>query len=116
MKQLILLFFILVIGASFSADEHIYNQANTSIVQHKIERFYPNPAVQFIHFDFNETVEKYFVLEVYNFIGRKMNNIPVIAKKITIYFDGNYTRGLYLFQLRDKSGRIVESGKFQVIR
>jgi hypothetical protein len=26
----------------------------------------------------------------------------------------NFTRGLYIFQLKDPSGRVMESGKFQV--
>ena len=28
----------------------------------------------------------------------------------------DYGRGVYIYQLRDKTGRIVESGKFQVSR
>ncbi|TAG14969.1 MAG: T9SS C-terminal target domain-containing protein [Sphingobacteriia bacterium] len=110
------LFFIIFIGGSFTADEYIYSTINNSGSQHKIERFYPNPAIQYIHFDLNESVDKYNVLEVYNFMGRKMSSVQVSSRKLTIYFDDNFTRGLYIFQLRDRSGRIIESGKFQVIR
>jgi hypothetical protein len=35
-------------------------------------------------------------------------------EKITITLDDSYLRGLYIYQLRDQNGRIVDSGKFQV--
>ena len=28
----------------------------------------------------------------------------------------DFSRGIYIYQLRDKSGRMVESGKFQVAK
>ena len=49
-------------------------------------------------------------------MGRKMTSQRVTGIKMTIYFDDNYFRGLYIYQLKDRSGRIVESGKFQVSR
>jgi outer membrane protein assembly factor BamB len=45
-----------------------------------------------------------------------MNDIRISDSKLTITFDDNYFRGLYVYQLRDNTGRIVESGKFQVIK
>ncbi len=118
MKRAIILFlfFMVIIGESFIADDHSYSTINNSGSLHKIERFYPNPAIQYIRFDFSESVDKYNVLEVYNFMGRKMSSVQVFSRKLTIYFDDNFTRGLYIFQLRDRSGRIIESGKFQVIQ
>ena len=80
----------------------------------KIAHFYPNPATSYINFTFDKTVDKSYTLQVYNFIGRKMNDIRISDSKITINLDDNYLRGLYVYQLRDQSGRIVESGKFQV--
>ncbi len=80
----------------------------------KITHFYPNPATSYINFTFDKTVDKTYSLQVYNFIGRKMNDIRLTETKITINLDDNYYRGLYVYQLRDQSGRIIESGKFQV--
>jgi hypothetical protein len=34
--------------------------------------------------------------------------------RLTISLDDSYLRGLYIYQLRDQTGRIVDSGKFQV--
>ena len=36
-----------------------------------------------------------------------------IANKFSIDL-GNFTRGVYVYQLRDKTGKLVETGKFQV--
>jgi gamma-glutamylcyclotransferase (GGCT)/AIG2-like uncharacterized protein YtfP len=36
--------------------------------------------------------------------------------KITVQLDENYYRGIYVYQLRDIAGRLIESGKFQVIK
>jgi hypothetical protein len=82
----------------------------------KVTSFYPNPATSYINFSFDKTVDKTYTLQVYNFIGRKMNDIRISDAKLTITFDDNYFRGLYVYQLRDNTGRIVESGKFQVIK
>ncbi len=81
-----------------------------------VQKFYPNPATQYISFEFDKSVDASYKLEIYSFIGRKMTVQKITSPRITIYFDENYFRGLYVFQLRDASGRIIESGKFQVIR
>ena len=80
----------------------------------KLAHFYPNPATSYINFTFDKTVDKTYTLQVYNFIGRKMNDLRISDSKLTINLDDNYFRGLYVYQLRDQTGRIVESGKFQV--
>ena len=82
----------------------------------KVQKFYPNPATEYINFEFDKGVDRSYTLEIYNFIGRKMTSSVVSDLKLTIYFNDTYFRGLYIFQLRDRSGRIIESGKFQVIR
>lgn len=80
----------------------------------RLAHFYPNPATSYINFVFDKSVNRNYSLMVYNFIGRKMNEIRITESKITINFNNNYFRGIYIYQLRDQSGRIIESGKFQV--
>lgn len=111
-----LLLMVLIIGGSFTTDYSVYTFSNNLVEASKVERFYPNPASQYIHFEVAASIDKSYTIEVYNFIGRKMTTLRINAKKVTVYFDDNYYRGLYIFQLRDISGKIVESGKFQVIR
>ena len=79
-------------------------------------RFYPNPATTVINFEFKKTnPEAVYTLQVYNFIGKKVSEIVVANNKTSVNLD-NYFRGVYIFQLRDKTGRIIESGKFQVAK
>ncbi len=82
----------------------------------RITHFYPNPATSYINFSFDNIIDKNYTLEVYNFIGRKMKQLRIVEPKFTLSLDDNYYRGLYIFQLRDKDGRIIESGKFQVVK
>lgn len=83
--------------------------------QTKITRFYPNPASSFINFEFQRSLEKGHTLQIYSFIGNKIKELPVSGLKTTILLDGYY-RGIYCFRLSDKTGKIIDSGKFQVVR
>jgi hypothetical protein len=82
----------------------------------KVTHLYPNPATTYINFSFDKSVDKTYILQIYSFMGKKMNETRITDAKLTITFDENYYRGIYVYQLRDQSGRIVESGKFQVIK
>lgn len=113
---ILLLTILLFCGSFTAATDPAYNSMPGTETASKVQRFYPNPATQFIHFEFDKSIDKSFTLEIYNFIGRKMAAAVVNTPRITIYFNDNYYRGLYIFQLRDRSGRIIESGKFQVVR
>ena len=81
--------------------------------QAPILKFYPNPATTVITFDFQKSYEKGYSLQIYNFLGRKMVEQTNIADQTTINLT-DFTRGVYVYQLRDKTGKLVESGKFQV--
>ena len=81
----------------------------------KTVKFYPNPASSFINFEFSENYNDSYTLIIFNFIGKKVEDFKVTDQKITVSLT-DYYRGLYIFQLRDKQGNIVESGKFQVVK
>ena len=76
-------------------------------------RFYPNPATTVINFDFQRNTDRGYSIQIYSFLGRKMYEQSNLADKTTISL-AEFTRGVYIYQLRDKTGRIIESGKFQV--
>lgn len=78
-------------------------------------KFYPNPAVGFINFEFNKDYDKSYTLVIYNFIGKKMTELKPAEQKIAVPLT-EYYRGIYIFQLRDGQGNVVESGKFQVVK
>ena len=81
----------------------------------QVIKCYPNPATSFVNFEFPKNIDKSNTLLVFSFVGKKMTEVPVSNNKITITLN-DYYRGLYVFQLRDKGGNIVESGKFSVVK
>jgi len=108
----ILLLMVLIATTSFVVSNDPSNVGETKA---KITNFYPNPASSFINFEFSKPLEKGHTIILYNFIGKKVSEIPVSSSKITVSLDG-FFRGIYVFQLRNKAANIIESGKFQVIK
>ena len=91
-------------------------QANRSIPNSPGERIvktYPVPAISYITIEPVKTTNTSYVLVIYNFLGRKMFEKQNFSQKTTIMLD-EFTRGVYIYHLSDLSGRLVESGKFQV--
>lgn len=78
-------------------------------------KIYPNPAVSYIKFDFQKDYERGYTLHVINFIGRQVNEVKNINAS-TILDLTTYNRGVYIYQLKDQTGKLIESGKFQVAR
>lgn len=48
-------------------------------------------------------------------MGKKVYQVKNTPSRIAINLD-DFFRGVYIFQLRDKNGVIVQSGKFQVVK
>ncbi len=110
------IFYILIFITGFNFSS--YSQSKVSSLGEpfvKSIKFYPNPAYSVINFEFNKGYNKSFSLEVYNFIGKKVFTLKTVTPKINIPLT-DFFRGVYIFQLRDRSGKIIESGKFQVIK
>jgi hypothetical protein len=77
-------------------------------------RFYPNPATSFITFeDFAKKYDKSYSIQLFNFLGKKVYEFNLNDQKNIVNLS-DFFRGIYIFQLRDPSGKILESGKFQV--
>jgi hypothetical protein len=82
----------------------------------RVVKFYPNPATSLITFDLQQADEKQYSqlnLQIFNLTGKKVVEVGQITPK-TIVNVNDFYRGVYIFQLRDKSGKIIDSGKFQV--
>ncbi len=88
--------------------------AQTSNDTEKTVKYYPNPAVNFINFEFNKNYDNSYTLLIFNFLGKKIEELKVNDIKMTVSVSDFY-RGVYIFQLQDNHGTIIESGKFQVI-
>ncbi|HVU95057.1 MAG TPA: T9SS type A sorting domain-containing protein [Puia sp.] len=81
---------------------------------HKVIKFYPNPAISYITFELVKA-EKPCTLQIYSFLGRMVKNVADIQDKTTVNLS-DLNRGIYTFQLKDEGGRITDSGIFQVIK
>lgn len=84
--------------------------------QVKIIKCYPNPATSVINFEFQNGGDKNAILQIYSFSGKKMKDVSLASGKATVLLDNDYYRGIYVYQLRDKNGKIIETGKFQVVK
>ncbi|MEP6684841.1 MAG: T9SS type A sorting domain-containing protein [Parafilimonas sp.] len=112
-----LLLVTVIVFCSAFIHPDLANAANGGIVQTKTIKCYPNPAVSFVNFDFlPEYVSKNYTLQVYSFTGKKMYEVNVTSIKNTLTFTSDFYRGIYIYQLQDKTGKIIETGKFQVTR
>lgn len=77
---------------------------------------YPNPATSRIQFDLrNKPSLESAQLKVFNFLGKKVVDIPQFNATVKIDLT-SFTRGIYIYQLTDARGRLLECGKFQVER
>jgi hypothetical protein len=76
-------------------------------------KLYPNPATSYITIDFAKGYEKGLSLQVFSFLGNKMYESQNVNEKTTIDL-AEYSRGVYIYHLRDQTGRLLKSGKFQV--
>jgi hypothetical protein len=112
LKKFLLIVSILIVTTYSQAQSKI---ALTAVgIQTSILRFYPNPATTAITFDFQRLYEKGYSIQIYNAVlGRKVIEQLNINNKTTIDLS-NFTRGVYVYQLFDRNGKLVETGKFQV--
>ena len=79
----------------------------------KIVKFYPNPATSYINFEFQKATDKSYNFQIINFLGKKVYEITNVTPKTVVNLS-EFIRGVYIFQLRDQNGKVVDSGKFQV--
>jgi hypothetical protein len=110
LKKILLISSIILLTATYSQGQSRspLSDGNGSVV-----RFYPNPATSIITFDFQKNLEKGHTIKLYNFLGKKVYEAASLNQRTTINLS-DYTRGVYIYQLFDKTGKLIESGKFQV--
>ncbi|MDP4282823.1 MAG: T9SS type A sorting domain-containing protein [Bacteroidota bacterium] len=110
----ILYILIFIAGLNFKTEAQVRSNfvSNDGV---KTVKYYPNPAVSYINFEFEKSYDNSYSLIIFNFLGKKVTDIKVTEQKITVSLS-DYYRGVYIFQLRDKQGNIVESGKFQIVK
>jgi hypothetical protein len=106
---------IIVLGFSVAA---VAQQVKIAPLQDnavKVSKFYPNPATSSINFEFTKGSDKSYTLQLFNFMGRKVYEVNPGSQRIFVPLDG-FFRGVYIYQIRNKFGKITDSGRFQVIK
>jgi len=74
---------------------------------------YPNPATSYITFDVQKIDQKGLTIVVFNFLGKKMAEKQSVNEK-TLLSLTDFSRGTYIYHLVDQSGKVLDTGKFQV--
>jgi Secretion system C-terminal sorting domain len=105
---------IFLIAINFTSFAQAKNPAQGEPVA-KLIKPYPIPATTAINFEFQYGYDKSFSLQIYNFMGKKINEFKKMPPRLTMPLDDFY-RGIYVYQLRDRDGKIIDSGKFQVVK
>jgi hypothetical protein len=82
-------------------------------LEHKVVKFYPNPAVSYITFELVKEINRSYTLQIYSFLGKKVKDVQDVNAKTTVNVS-DLNRGIYTFQLKDEGGRVTDSGMFQV--
>ncbi|MEO6819025.1 MAG: T9SS type A sorting domain-containing protein [Ginsengibacter sp.] len=113
LKKSFYILLLLFAGLHFNANA----QSKKTLVAEtdKTVRFYPNPAISYINFEFEKNYDNNNSLIIYNFLGKKILEQKIGEQKINVSLT-NFFRGIYIFQLCDQQGKVIESGKFQVAK
>ena len=79
-------------------------------------RLYPNPATSYIQIEWNNQTRP-ANLQIFNgATGKRMLNVSIGGNESLRINLNDYTRGLYIFQLFQYNGSLIEVGKFQVAK
>ncbi len=114
MLKYLLLILILILGLNFTS----FAQTKSAVAgdaQAKLIRFYPSPATTDITFEYQHGYDKSYSLQLYNFMGKKVYEQSTTSQRMTIPLNSFY-RGVYIYQLRSRTGQIIESSKFQIVK
>ncbi len=115
MKAALVLFLSCTVWMVFATDNH--KEGYYDLIAVKVVKCYPNPATSFVNFDVDYTqINKGNSIQVFSFSGKKLFESQVNTVRTTLTFNENFFRGIYVYQLKDKSGKIIETGKFQVVK
>ncbi len=105
--------FLLFTGLNFTS--FAQNKPVTADPGVKIVKFFPNPATTVVNFELQRGYDRLYSLQVTSFMGKKLYEQKNITQRIVLPLN-NFYRGLYFYQLIDRTGRIIESGRFQVVK
>ncbi len=95
-------------------EDHFTHQEK--VEKEKILKVYPVPATTQINFQLKQNNNDHtYRIIVYNFLGKTVDKIDGFHDRKTLNLKDYYS-GIYIYQLRDKQGHLIESGKFNVVK
>ena len=107
---------IFIIGINFTSFAQNRTFSDEVDVKTKYIKSYPNPASTVVNFEFQKGYSRSFSIQVLNSIGKKMFEAKNIPSLLSINLkEEKFYRGIYIYQLIDKTGAVVESGKILVV-
>ncbi len=112
--RLATIFFCFWLGSLAAVAQKPWQQPDQKETKNTV-RFFPNPAVNNITFEFKEEPPKGTTIQVFSFLGRQVANIPANSQRVSFQVTDFYS-GIYVFQVRTPSGKVLETNKFQVNR
>jgi Secretion system C-terminal sorting domain len=114
---LVFTFLLSTIGFTQTNGARTYtsNPTTTNFNQIKIIKSYPNPATDNITFEFQRNYNTGYSIEIYNLPGKRVTLVSNLSPKTPVVLN-NYYRGVYIYKLVDRTGKVIESGKFQVVK
>lgn len=103
---------IFLFGLNFTSSAQNKSSAE---LQGRIVKYYQSPTATSLIFEVQRGYDKSLSLQLYNFMGKRVFESKVVTQRMNLSLSELY-RGIYVYQLRDKNGQIIESGKFQIIK
>jgi hypothetical protein len=107
-RFLLIISFILSTTISAQAQNTPLPEAAVAVV-----RFFPNPATTVINFDLQRDQNNGLGIQIFNFLGKKMFESNNMNQRTSVNLT-DFNRGVYIYQIKDRNGKMIESGKFQV--
>jgi hypothetical protein len=114
LRRILPILFFILLTTIHSKGQSSGNNPSTDGIS-RIVKLYPNPATSYVTFDLQQGYERGMSIQIYSFLGKKMLDRPNVPQKVTVELN-DFNRGLYMYHLLDASGKIIESGKFQVTK
>jgi len=106
---LIFMLVAVVYGHAQEGRNPAQDQPGTSV------KLYPNPATEYVTFDLQKNYQRGLTIVVYNFLGKKMYESQNVNEKTTLTLT-DFNRGIYVYHDTGPSGKVLDTGKFQVSR